>query len=373
LFFPLYPESAIDTMKASLSLSLLAAALADAGCPLPKNGYKWKDSGSLATPAHGWTGIKDFSVVPLNNSKHLVLGSSTDSSGNYNSFQFDPVSDWSQLKTANQNPMNTACVAPNTFYFTPKNIWVTAQEWGPAQFSYCTSSDPTNPKGWSGLKPLYNSGNPTGGGNPIDPAVISDGTTMWLFFGGDNGHVYRSSMPVSSFPGQFPVATSILQDSQYNLFEAVQIYKVKDVQQYLLIVECIGTQGRIFRSFTATSLGGTFTAQSGLSTNPFAGAVNSGSSWSKDVSSGDMIRITNDETMQIDGCNLQLFYQGLPPGGSSKSYNTQPWQPGLLTLTNPEPDQGESMSPPSTYRDREIDLLTRRWTGNGTHTKRFNA
>ena len=341
--FPCLPRDTL-TMRPSFSVALLAAAVAEAGCPLPKNGYKWKDSGSLATPAHGWTGIKDFSVVPLggnNTGKHLVLGSYTNSAGSYSSFQFDPVSDWSQLKTANQNQMNTATVAPTTFYFTPKKIWVTAQEWGPAQFSYCTSSDPTNPKGWSSLKALYNSGNPgSSGSSPIDPALISDGTSMWLFFGGDNGHVYRTSMPIGQFPGLFPIATSILQDSTYNLFEAVQIYKVAGVRQYLLIVECIGSSGRIFRSFTATSLGGTFTAQSGLSDKPFAGAVNSGSSWSKDISSGDMIRMVNDETMQIDGCNLQLFYQGLPPGGSSKSYNLQPWQPGLLTLTNPEPDQG---------------------------------
>lgn len=83
---------------------------------------------------------------------------------------------------------------------------------------------------------------------------------------------------------------------------------MQDSNQYLLIVEAIGSDGRrYFRSWTSNSIAGSWTQLAASEGNPFARASTTSfpsGAWTKDISHGEMIRAGNDQSLTINPCKI---------------------------------------------------------------------
>ncbi|MET8983528.1 non-reducing end alpha-L-arabinofuranosidase family hydrolase [Streptomyces sp. NPDC004539] len=309
--------------------------------------YSWSSSGVLMSPksdsTHNIAGLKDPSVV-YHNGKYHVFASTAGASG-YNLVYLN-FTDWSQAANATHHYLDRTPIgagyraAPQVFYFAPQGLWYLVYQTGNA--SYSTNSDISNPNGWSAPRNFYSAmpdiiRQNIGNGYWVDMWVICDASNCYLFSSDDNGHLYRSQTTLAQFPNGFTNTVIAAQDSKFAMFEAANVYKVQGGNQYLLLVEAIGSDGkRYFRSWTSPSIAGSWTQLAASESNPFARANNvtfPAGAWTRDISHGEMIRAGNDQTLTIPACRLQYLYQGLDPSATG-DYNTLPWRLALLTQAN---------------------------------------
>ncbi len=305
-------------------------------CDLPSS-FSWSSTGPLITPkppaGHDFVSIKDPTIVFYDGKYHLfatafdaalasrgwksVYLSFTDLSGADAAPQ-SYMGDWATGNT----------VAPQVFYFRPHDKWYLIFQWNAR---YSTNDDINNPNGWSAPAQLL-SGEPNGA---LDFWVICDDATCYLFFSADDGNLYLSKTAIGNFPA-FSGYEIIMSDTRARLFEACNVYKVEGMNKYLLLVEAYGP--RYFRSWTASTLDGPWTALADEQSNPFAGEANvtfEGADWTNDISHGEMIRAGYDETMTVNACYLQFLYQGVDPNASVSEYGLLPYRLGLLTANYP--------------------------------------
>jgi hypothetical protein len=331
-------------LVASVVLSTVGA---EATARLPAS-FRWESSGALIAPksdaTHNIVSIKDPSIVFFRG-RWNVYASVANAAGNY-SMVYTSFRDFSRAGAApqfflDQNPnIGTGYrAAPELFFFAPQHKWYLVYQTG-AGGSFSTSGDPTRPATWSAPRNFYASmpdiiRQNIGHGFWVDFWVICDRVDCFLFSSDDNGHLYRSQTTVADFPNGFGNTVIAVSDAnRFRVFEASNVYRVEGTHSFLLLVEAIGSDGRrYFRSWTSTSLAGTWTGLADTEANPFARASNvtfDGTPWTNDISHGEMIRDSIDQTLTIDPHHFRYLYQGVDPT-SHVPYNSLPWRLGLLT------------------------------------------
>lgn len=310
----------------------------DQTCDLPTS-FSWDASAPLISATNGAYGIKDPSVVQYQDRFHIFA---TINDGSWRSVYLN-FTDWSQAASAYQNPMTGTSggntVAPQVFYYRPHNLWYNFTQW---PRGYNTTSDITNVNSWTARKDFLTNGPPVESGKPeLDYWNICDDTHCHLFFSRDDGVLYKSKTTRANFPN-FNGYTIVMEDHRGNgnsfLFEAANVYKVDGTNKYLLLVEAYRTPGygpRYFRSWTATSLDGPWTALADTEENPFAGEANvswPNGKWATGISHGEMVRSGYDEYLTIDPCNLEFVFQGDAGESLDGTYGGEPYKLGILRM-----------------------------------------
>lgn len=311
----------------------------DPSCDLPTN-FEWEASGPLISAQGGAYGIKDPSVVRYEDRFHIFA---TINDGNWKSVYLN-FTDWSQAGSAQQVPMNGTrggnTVAPQVFYYRPHGLWYNFTQW---PRGYNTTDNISDVNSWTPRRDFLTNGPPTEQSKPeLDYWNICDDTHCHVFFSRDDGVLYKSKTTRENFPN-FNGYEIVMEDHRGNgnsfLFEAANVYKVDGTDKYLLLVEAYRTPGygpRYFRSWTATSLDGPWTALADTEENPFAGEANvtwpAGNKWATGISHGEMVRSGYDEYLTIDPCNLEFVFQGDSGDSLDGSYGGEPYKLGILRL-----------------------------------------
>ncbi|GAB3660758.1 non-reducing end alpha-L-arabinofuranosidase family hydrolase [Glycomyces tarimensis] len=365
------PRKAVRTalIAAGFAAAMAAATFTAAAQPsadpaqadaLPSS-FAWESTGALVAPQdpsdRDLVSIKDPSVVEVDGEYH-VYATTADTQGRWSMTYFGGFSDWSRAGSAPQYHLSQTAIgdryaaAPQVFYFEPRDEWYLIYQTGLP--SYSLLSDPSRPQSatapsdfMSAYPPIVTD-NAGSGGYVVDHWITCDDVKCYMFYNNDNNYFFRSETTVEEFPNGFGDTVVVMSDPGNNrIFEAVNVYRVGDSGEYLMMIEGIGSDGRrYFNSWTADSLdaiGNEWTPLAASESNPFARADNvtfPQGAWTQDISHGELIRDGYDQTLTIDPCDLQFLYQGMDPG-SSGDYSQLPWKLGLLTQTDSGCEAGE--------------------------------
>lgn len=233
--------------------------------------------------------------------------------------------------------------APQVFYFTPHKCWYLVYQVGMPNtkmmwVAYSTTTTLEDPTSWTKAQPMLDGGanDPrTVGG--LDYWIICDDERAYLFLTSLDGKMWRLWTRLADFPRGFDHCELAL---EAKIFEASHTYKLKGRQQYLTIIEENGQ--RYYKAYVADRLDGAWTPVADTFARPFAGAQNIRPAqgvepWTDNISHGELIRDSNDQTLTIDPAKLQFVFQGmLEKDKPGKGYGAFDWRIGILTPESAE-------------------------------------
>lgn len=232
--------------------------------------------------------------------------------------------------------------APQVFFFRPHQKWYLIYQGGGTggnkkmQVSYSTTDDISDPLSWTPAAAVLDGGpddpRPVGG---LDYWVICNETHAYLFFTSLNGKMWRMKTALADFPHKFTDCQIAL---EAKIFEASHTYHVAGLDKYLTIIEENGR--RYFKAYIAETLDGEWRPLADTAERPFASWKNIRPApgvpeWTDNVSHGELVRASNDETLTIDPKHLQFVFQGmLETDKQGTSYGQFNWRIGILTPDN---------------------------------------
>jgi hypothetical protein len=228
--------------------------------------------------------------------------------------------------------------APQVFYFAPHEKWYLIYQMGVPDskkmwVAYSTTTDIADPNSWTRARPILDGGpkDPrTVGG--LDYWIICDDQRAYLFLTSLNGKMWRLSTNLENFPSGFDHCELAL---RAKIFEASHTYRLKGQNKYLTIVEENGR--RYFKAYLADRLDGEWRPIADTFQEPFASSANvrpakGVAMWTDNISHGELVRDSNDQTLTIDPNNLRFVFQGmLDKDKTGKGYGQFSWRLGMLT------------------------------------------
>ena len=314
--------------------------------------FHWHSTPALILPKpdadHDVSAVKDPSVVYAKGRYHIFM--TTAGSGGWGLAEVS-FKDWADAPNAPVSYLDRSGIgrgyraAPQVFYFAPQHLWYLIFQGGDPQYS--TTADIDDPLSWSSPKPFFQHPpdilkNDKGETGWLDFWNICDDQKCYLFNTDDGGHFFRSETSITEFPNGYGKTVMVMRSAKpADLFEAGMTYKVAGTNKFVTMIEAAGPRGRYFRSWVSDSLDGTWQPLAAELGHPFAGADTvtfDGPRWSGDVSHGELVRVSNDQTLKIDPCRpLRFLYQGVDPSVHVSEYIKLPYRLGLLTADGPNP------------------------------------
>jgi hypothetical protein len=235
--------------------------------------------------------------------------------------------------------------APEVFYFAPHKKWYLIHQVGipnPEKkkrkgmwVAYSTTSDIADPTSWTKAQPMLdgeeNDPRQEGG---LDYWIICDDLRAYLFFTSLNGKLWRMWTRLEDFPRGFDHCELAL---QADIFEASHTYRLKGLNKYLTVIEANPSGKRFFKAYLADRLDGQWTPLADTAEKPFAGWANThpapgAEAWADNISHGELIRESNDQTLTVNPTQLRCVFQGLlEKDKAGKGYGQFAWRIGMLT------------------------------------------
>ena len=346
-----------------LALWLISTPHAADPAWLSTGDFQWQSSPPLIGPAADAAdpdvALKDPTMV-FHDEKWHLFATHRRASGKVD-MQYLSFTDWNDAGKATRHTLDLHdqyhC-APQVFFFTPQQKWyliyqLADERRAPRMAPYfSTTFTLADPKSWTKPQPMIEA-LPEGGDKIkwIDFWVICDATKAHLFYTSDDGHFWRRETALANFPLGWSKPELLLSDTKDELFEASHTYKLKGRDQYLTLIEAMAPGQRYYKAWLADKLEGPWSPLAATRDHPFASTVNvtQKEPWTTSISHGELIRSSNDETLEVDPANLRFVFQGVDAEGyKAKKYGSIPWRIGILDLCTRPP--GNPSKKPSRER-----------------------